>query len=92
MPFNNIQGPAADGTMYPCPCCGHRTLRERGKFGICPVCWWEDDGQDDQDADIVRGGPNGDLSLTQFRQHFRQCGASDPRHLSNTRPPRPEEI
>jgi hypothetical protein len=27
-----------------------------------PVCFWEDDGQDDHDADLVRGGPNGALS------------------------------
>ncbi len=24
---------------------------------------WEDDGQDGHDADVVRGGPNGRLSL-----------------------------
>jgi hypothetical protein len=48
-----------------CPCCLCRTLRERGGFGICPVCFWEDDGQDDHDADEVRGGPNGSLSPTE---------------------------
>ena len=47
------------------------TLSERGGFEICSVCWWEDDGQDDADADVVRGGPNGDLSLTQARKNFR---------------------
>ena len=48
-----------------CPCCRCKTLRERGGFDICEVCFWEDDGQDDHDADVVRGGPNGALSLTQ---------------------------
>ena len=50
---------SADGGPYHCPCCGFRTLEERGMSEICPVCFWEDDGQDDHDAHIVRGGPNG---------------------------------
>ncbi|WP_326608352.1 hypothetical protein OG930_04775 [Streptomyces sp. NBC_01799] len=33
---------------------------------MCPVCFWEDDGQGDHDADRVRGGPNGRLG-------HRQC-------------------
>ena len=45
-----------------------------------------------QRRDLVRGGPNGELSLSQARQHFRQCGASDPRYVLNVRSPRPEEI
>ena len=36
-----------------CPCCGYETLGERGAFEICGVCWWEDDGQDNADADQV---------------------------------------
>ena len=55
---------------FPCPCCGHLTLNERASFEICEVCDWEDDGQDDADADIVRGGPNGGLSLTAARAAF----------------------
>ena len=39
-------------------------------FGICPVCHWEDDGQDDHDADTVRGGPNYSLSLSDARNNF----------------------
>ena len=46
------------------------TLAERGGFEICPVCFWEDDGQDDPDADLVMGGPNGRLSRTQARHNF----------------------
>ena len=75
----------------PCPCCGCHTFEARGDFDICPVCFWEDDGQDDQDADIVRGGPNGTLSLTQARDNFRSLGASDRRRLAFVRPPRPKE-
>ena len=49
--------PRQDGVMYRCPCCGYKTLPERGGFELCPVCFWEDDGQDDADADTIRGGP-----------------------------------
>jgi hypothetical protein len=76
---------------YPCPCCGYRTLTELGAFEMCPVCWWEDDGQNDADADVVRGGPNGDLSLTDARANFRALGASDPSFTGSVRPPRDDE-
>jgi hypothetical protein len=79
------------GLKYPCPCCGCVTLDERGGYDICPVCFWEDDGQDDQDADAVRGGPNGPLSLIEARRNYRACGASEPRWVTKVRPPLPEE-
>jgi len=76
---------------YRCPCCRSRTLGERGGFEICPVCFWEDDGQDDEDADSVRGGPNGSLSLTQARENYARHGTCDPRFAENVRPPRADE-
>jgi len=30
-----------------CYCCGYKTLRGRGEYDICRVCWWEDDGGSD---------------------------------------------
>jgi hypothetical protein len=75
-----------------CPCCGCKTLDKRGDFDICSVCFWEDDGQDDYDADVVRGGPNGSLSLTQARANYRQFGACDEQMVCNVRPPRPEDL
>ena len=78
---------------FTCPCCGRRTLESfPGSYEICPVCFWEDDGQDSHDADEVRGGPNGSLSLTQARQNFREFAASDRKSLQHVRKPRPEEI
>ncbi|AXP81603.1 hypothetical protein CJ739_2530 [Mariniflexile rhizosphaerae] len=50
-----------------CPSCGYPTLDERNTWEICGICFWEDDGQDDQDADKVYGGPNSDYSLTAHR-------------------------
>jgi hypothetical protein len=76
---------------YRCPCCKFKTLRERGGYDICPICFWEDDGQDDHDADVVRGGPNGALSLSQARSNYLQFGACDPQSIGSVRAPLPEE-
>ena len=58
---------------------------------MCPVCYWEDDGQDDFDADIVRGGPNKNLSLTEARNNFAEFGASDLLYIGEVRAPLPSE-
>jgi Cysteine-rich CPCC len=75
-----------------CLCCGHRTLHVPDAFELCPVCWWQDDGQDESDADVVRGGANGVLSLTAARANFAQYGASDPRFVGRVRPALPSEL
>ena len=90
-PFANVTKPRINGVKYQCPCCGYLTLPERGGYEICPVCFWEDDGQDEHDAEIVRCGPNYHLSLTQARKNFAAIGACEYRVLKNVRPPRPEE-
>lgn len=56
-------------------------------MGLCPVCWWEDDGQEDSDADEVRLTVNGTLSLAEARLHFLRCGAAHPRYLGYVRQP-----
>ena len=89
--LKNVVKPVS-GQKYPCPCCGYRTLDERGGDDICPVCFWEDDGQDDHDADVVRGGPNHDLSLSQARQNFSRIGASSERRLKHVRKPLETEV
>jgi uncharacterized Zn finger protein (UPF0148 family) len=53
--------------LFTCPSCGFPTLHHQGIFEVCAVCDWEDDGQDNDDADEVLGGPNGKLSLTEYR-------------------------
>ncbi|MEV6940711.1 CPCC family cysteine-rich protein [Streptomyces sp. NPDC051172] len=47
--------------------------------------------QDDHDADRVRGGPNGRLSLAQARRNFHAMGASDERRTQFVREPLPQE-
>ena len=78
--------------LHRCPCCGCRTLRERGGFEMCPVCAWSDAGRDEQDADAVSDGPNGPLSLRQARANYRRLGASEAQYLSHVRRPRPDEL
>lgn len=85
-----VQGPES-GRRFPCPCCRFLTLEERGGFEICPVCFWEDDGQDNHDASVVRGGPNGALSLEQARRNYAAYAACDERAKEHVRPPLPEE-
>ena len=63
-----------DQSLVRCPCCRYYTLEGEGNE-VCPVCYWEDDGQDDLHADEVWGGPNADLSLTQARINFDSRGA-----------------
>jgi hypothetical protein len=79
-----VYNPKHDGNTFSCPCCGNKTLSARGFFEVCPICFWEDDGQDDHDADVVRGGPNGNLSLTQARRNYQAFGACEQRFLSHT--------
>ena len=86
----NVERGPEDGP-YGCPVCRSLTLPARGAFELCPVCFWEDDGQDDHDADEIRGGPNGVLSLTQARANYAEFGASDRTFLSKVRAPHERE-
>ena len=89
---SSVKQPAVSDRKYACPCCRYLTLSERGGFEICKVCFWEDDGQDDHDAEIVRGGPNGARSLAQARVNFAAFGACDEDMRVHVRPPTPDEM
>ena len=88
---NSIVADAQPGFSYRCPCCGFKTLSMRGGFEICDVCFWEDDGQDEHDADVIRGGPNGPLSLVAARRNFLKFGACELKAKEHVRPPRDDE-
>jgi len=91
VPFTNVMRPSQGYAAYRCPCCRFTTLAERGGYEVCPVCSWEDDGQDDHDADEVRGGPNSDVSLTQARENFRLLGAFIADAVPHVRPATDDE-
>jgi hypothetical protein len=56
-------------------------------MALYPVCWWEDDGQEDADAAEVRLTVNGHLSLSDARASYARCGAADTRFLPYVRKP-----
>jgi Cysteine-rich CPCC len=75
-----------------CLCCGYRTLSVPEALELCQVCWWQDDGQDDRDADVVRRTVNGNLSLSQGRRNYKHYQVADPRFATQVRTPRQEEL
>ena len=90
--FHNVTEALQPAPAFRCPCCRYKTLRGRAQDEICKVCFWEDDGQDDHDANEVRGGPNGTLSLSKARDNFASFGAVEKRFLPKVRPPLPGEL
>ena len=78
--------------QFRCPCCGNRTLEAPAALALCPVCWWEDDGQEDADAADVHMTVNGDLSLAEAREYYASCGAAHPRFLRYVRDPEASEL
>ena len=79
------------GRRHPCPCCDYLTLTKppTRTFAICPVCDWEDDGQQFENLDM-RGGAN-KVSLNEARENYRRHGRSDLAREGDVRPPLPEE-
>jgi hypothetical protein len=57
--------------MLECRCCEYLTIRERGVYEICPVCFWEDDGSQELDR---MSGPN-HMTLREARGNFSCFGA-----------------
>ncbi len=79
-PEQRLREQLADGVRATCPCCGYPTINGRRAYDICPLCGWEDDGQDDAERrppgspspDDIAGGPNLDYSLTEARRNFAE--------------------
>lgn len=82
-----------DKGIYPCPCCGCKTLPvlpECAIAYICPVCFWENDvfiTSDQEESD-----ENGGLTLREARETYQKIGACQERLLPYVRKPRPEEL
>lgn len=88
----NTLAPRVPDRSYQCPCCRSWTLPERGGYDICPVCYWEDDGQDEHDAEQVRGGPNSSFSLRDAQANYARFGAMEERFVKYVRAPTPDEM
>ncbi len=88
----HVSKPPEKQKTYRCPCCKFKTLYGRGQDEICPVCFWHDDGQDEDEADKVWGGPNRSLSLRQAQANYATIGAFEQRVVQFTRDPDPDEL
>lgn len=55
---------------YICQCCGYKTLSEKDKHEICPVCFWEDDVLDDKSM----SGAN-EVNIIDAKQNYITYGA-----------------
>ncbi len=65
-----------------CPCCSNLTMSEGnpGSFEICPVCFWEDDGVQNDDPTYA-GGANV-VSLNEARHNYQTIGVTTRRSVS----------
>ena len=54
MPMAEVANGELLDDLLPGPCCGSQTLEERGRYEVCDVCYWADEGQEDADADEIR--------------------------------------
>jgi hypothetical protein len=58
--------------LFERPICKYLTLHQRGKYEICPVCGWEDEGDEAyKDPSASTDGPNGNMSLDEARKNFK---------------------
>ena len=64
-----------------CVCCGCLTIEDPGGYEICPVCFWEDGGDD----------PN-HMTLADAKANYARIGAIDESYLSDVRKPLPDEV
>lgn len=62
--------------LRPCVCCGYHTLSQMG-WGVCPVCFWEEDGVLEMDS--VSGANH--MSLREARTNFGAIGAIREAHV-----------
>jgi hypothetical protein len=56
--------------MYACPCCGYKTLPDRGAYEWCPVCSWEDEGLQPWEY----SAPNGQTLVEAQQEYLAQRG------------------
>ncbi len=78
--------------LYTCPCCGYKTLEEEspGSYGICPICYWEDDEVQFDDPDY-EGGAN-QVSLKEGQKNFLEFGACDKEMIDHVRKANKKDI
>lgn len=71
-----------------CPCCGYYTLESSGMYEICPVCFWENscETNDDNEYDECNG-----ISLSEAKKNYLLFGACKKNMIKYVRKPRSYE-
>lgn len=79
--------------LYPCPCCGYRTLDQEppGTYLICPICFWEDDRGANDAYERIWSGSN-QVSLRQAQRNFIAFGACEQHWLNDVRSPTVSDV
>jgi len=70
---------------FTCPCCGYRTLHNKGEYDICPICFWEDDYYQEQNKNSPDGANH--ISLLEGQINYRRFGACDNTCINHVRKP-----
>jgi hypothetical protein len=68
---------------FTCPCCGYKTLHDKGEYSICPICFWEDDFYQEQNPYSPDGANH--ISLLEGQINYRKFGACDNNCLNSVR-------
>ena len=69
----NVEILGSPDSLLSCPCCSYKTIQERGLYEICPVCKWEDDGNNN----LEEYSSCNRLTLKEARSNFSKFGACD---------------
>ncbi|MGH9439129.1 MAG: CPCC family cysteine-rich protein, partial [Terriglobia bacterium] len=67
---------------------GYKTLKGRGCFELCPVCFWEDSGVDEPNPDDSLEEERAGFSLLRARRNFDLYGACEEKWIKSVRPPK----
>jgi len=73
-----IESISGELKLFSCSCCGADTLTERNGWDICPVCWYEDAGQDNINSRYTYVGPDSGFHLYSQRINFIRYGIGRP--------------
>lgn len=69
-------------SLLACPCCQFQTLKERGQYIICPVCFWEDDGNNESN----KYSSSNHMTLEEGRTNYINCGVVMKSALEHIKP------
>ena len=75
---------------YACPCCGYLAFSEwPGSYGVCHICFWEDDPV--QILDPTYAGGANYPSLFEAQANYRKYGAMEKRFVKHVRGVQPDD-